>query len=365
MRRMRTFALLLLLLPLSLLAQGVLNLTGQAENAKPDILFLAPQLIDSPSAYTALSKASELGTTLPNVHLSAENFTSGGIVSTLAAAGYRILPIRDIPWENACEQLTQILDLRHRTRHEDNVEQPPICAILIEEVSAQTLDASLPTMLANDAFVIVAPQSPLLPTICCWRNVIWPNHVADAPVTPDHFISTLAEIAGLPVPAEVEEVSILPLLTACGYQRPIEALPVDSDSVTGTELRLYKDLPLNLPWVPDFQSLIPTERQFTKELPPLSEKAFSAMTCARRSETGIYLRTAITSADWTFAPGISCVIRIEGRPVFSTYLSTLARRWRFHTKKPVQIELFLLVPAGFKLESLPLWGSASPSAPAA
>ncbi len=355
LRWVYVLAVVAVVVPWGVGAQGVLNLTGQASNAKPDILFLAPQLTESPGAYKALTLASEAGTTLPHLSIPTDSFTGGGAISVLAAADYRILPIRDIPWATACQQLQDILELRLKTRYEDNVIQPPICAILTEEVTPEVLAETLPKLLASEALVIVAPQSNLLPTIIAWRNIIWPDHVADAPVTVDHLIPTLAEIVGLPAPAEVEEVSILPLLTACGYQRPLEALPVDSESVNGTELRLYKEHSDTLPWVPDFQTLIPTERQFTREVPPLSAKAFASMSCSRRNETGVYIRTALKEVDWTLPAAVSCVIRVEGRPVYSAYLPTLPRKWSYSAGKPVQIELYLIVPPDFELKHLPLW----------
>lgn len=336
-------------------AQGVLNLTGRAAAAKPDILFFAPRLTEAAGRYESIRYVSEAGTTLPTLTITPDYFAGNGPLFVLQAAGYRILPIRDIPWTTAINQLDEILRLRRKTRLEDGIEQPPICALLSEDVTPEELEATVSRFLGQDVLIIFAPCTDTLSTILCWHNVIWPDHVSRLPISPDNLIPTLSEIVGLPPPAEVGSVSILPLLTGCGYQRPTDMPRISDVEAEGTEIRVYRDLPENLPWVPEFQAMFPSERRFSPEVPPFGPKTFPGLDGDRRHDYGAYIRTVLTAADWTFPVGVSCVIRVEGQPVFSTFLSEKPRRWAFETHAPVLVELYLLLPAGFEPEQLPLW----------
>lgn len=351
--------LLCLLLPASLplAAQGVLNLTGRAAATKPDILFLAPRLTEAPGRYGAIRRVSEAGTTLPTLRVAPDYFAGGGPLSVLQAAGYRILPIRDIPWETAVDQLAEVLRLRRKTRLEDRIEQPPICALLSEEVTPEGLERTVTRFLGQDVLIVFAPCTDTLPTVFCWHNVIWPDHVSRLPVSPDNLIPTLAEIVGLPPPAEVGAVSILPLLTGCGYQRPTDMPRIGEIEADGSEVRIYRDLPERLPWVPEFNAMFPSERFFSAEVPPFGPAAFPDLRGSRRHDCGVYIRTVLSAADWTFPVGVSCVIRVDGQPVFSAFLADSTRRWAFETRAPVLVELYLLLPADFDPESLPLWQS--------
>ncbi len=340
-------------------APSVLEMMGRPTGTKPDVLFLAPQLLDEPKAYRAIfERAGRLGTALPNGKLSAAAFYTEGPLPVLAAAGYRLLPIRDVPWQEACARLKEILDLRKRTRLEDGIVQAPICALLCEQVSAAVLANSLPELLESDALILLAPQGEGLPLVVCWRNRVWPAHQSELPVRVDHWVPTLAEIVGLPIPAEVADASIVPLLTGVGYQRPLDFLPAVPQPARAerpyTEVRLYGSLPEDCPWVPDYTALFPTERAFVRGLPPLSTEALSSLTPTRKP-LGIYLRTALKRLDLNLPAGVSCVVRTKGRPVHSVWQPKEPTRWFFDSPEETPLELFLLLPPQFDPATLPLF----------
>ncbi|MEG2415084.1 MAG: hypothetical protein RSB74_04125 [Kiritimatiellia bacterium] len=349
------FALLVSCL-LRALPPAVLNLTGQAEGSKPDILFLAPQLTEPLARYTVLKQVAAAGTSFPHAALKSETFSSFGALPILTAAGYRILPIRDIPWKKASEQLAEVLRYRRQTRVEDGIQQEPICAILSEDASAEVLAATLPALLDSDALLLLAPQTEEKGlTFVCWRNVAWPSHISSLHISPDNWIPTLAEIVGLPPPAECDEVSILPLLTGCGYQRPLERQPMPSNALPCTEVRLITELPKPCPWVPDYTQMMPAERAFISSFLPVDLARLPWLVRKRRNVVGLYVRTSITHAEWRFPEKVSCVIRVKGRPVFSTFDPSLSRWWAFDTPKAVPVELFLLLPRNFEFATLPFF----------
>lgn len=358
------------LLPLALLFSvgglcaepSVLELTGKPDGSKPDILFLAPRLTASPKAYRkALGEAERLGTVLPNATLTAEEFCSLGPLPVLGAAGYRLLPVRDVPWREACTRLTEILALRRKTRVEDGIVQEPLCALLCEEASPEDLGASLPALLASDALVLLAPQTNALPLTVSWRNMVWPAHASTLPVRAEHWVPTFAEIVGLPAPAEVADASVLPLLTGVGYQRPLDLpsavpQPVENAALPCTELRLYDTLPEPCPWVPDYTAMFPSDRAFLRMAPPLPASALKGLERRSRRPQGIYLRSTLKTFDLRLPAGVSCVVREKGRPVFSVWKPEGPSEWRLNRPEAVPIEIFLVIPPGVDPTTLPLFG---------
>lgn len=334
--------------------QQVLELTGQAAGAKPDILFLAPKLTQPPKAYTkTLATTAKLGTVLPHALLTESAFCSMGPVPVLTAAGYRILPIRDITWEEATTRLKEILDLRHRTRYEDGIKQAPLCAILSEEVTPKSLAETLPLLLNSDALILLAPQEESLPLTVIWKNYVWPTQHSEQSMRVEHWVATLAEIVGLPPPAESGAVSVLPLLTGSGYQRPLEQPLLLGPTASATQavapctmVCLYTQLPEVCPWVPDFtdqSGLKPTERLFVASTLPIPEKEVKRL-AERRAPQGIYVRTVLSEWTLTLPPQVSCVIRVKGYPVFSVWQPEKETTWSFTRMEPQVVECFLVVP---------------------
>lgn len=351
-------------------ARAVLNLTGRPDGSRPDILFLAPCAPEGEaSAYReALAPAENAGTALPNARLGEGDFRTGGILPVLGAADYAFLPVRDVPWRAACSNLVSILTLRRRTRVEDGIEQAPLCALLRAEASAGDLAATLPGLLGTDALIFLAPRSgekgARLPLVVCWRNMVWPGHRVSQSVHPEHWAPTLAEIVGLPPPAEVGAVSILPMLTGVGYQRPLglPGLPAGAVAVGAkpvTMLCHYADLPENCPWVPDYtdvSSVKPSERVFLPHALPLPAKAAREFGPSRRAQ-GFYVRTTQSRMDLVFPAGVSCVVRVKGRPVFSEWAPTAPTAWRLDNPDPVPVEIFLVVPPRLDPATLPLFAA--------
>lgn len=339
---------------------SVLELNVKPDGSKPDILFLAPRLTAAPKAYRkALEPAARVGTVLPNATLTAEDFRAAGPLPVLGAAGYRLLPVRDIPWRAACERLDDILTLRRKTRAEDGIVQAPLCALLCEEASPEDLEATLPALLRSDALILLAPQTNALPLTVSWRNRVWPSHLSTLPVRADHWIPTFAEIVGLPVPAVCADASVLPLLTGVGYQRPLDLppatpQPVATAALPCTELRLYDALPEGCPWVPDFTVLFPSDRVFLRALPPLPLAALRRLGRSRQPR-GMYLRAALKALDLRLPANVSCVVREKGRPVFSVWEPGTPSQWRLDRPEPVPVELFLVLPPDFDPATLSLF----------
>ena len=121
----------------------VLEMTGQAEGARPDILYIAPKLTQPPKAYSKfLASMAKFGTTLPHAYLTESAFCSMGPLPVLSAAGYRILPIRDVTWEEATERLIEIFTLRQRSRYEDGIKQAPLCVTKLKQASRSQSSAN-------------------------------------------------------------------------------------------------------------------------------------------------------------------------------------------------------------------------------
>lgn len=346
---------------------SVLELTGKPDGSKPDILFLAPRLTAAPKAYRkALEPAARVGTVLPNATLTAEDFRAGGPLPVLGAAGYRLLPVRDVPWRDACDRLADILTLRRKTRAEDGIVQEPLCALLCEDATPEDLAATLPALLRSDALILLAPQTNALPLTVSWRNMVWPAHLSTLPVRADHWVPTFAEIVGLPAPAACADVSVLPLLTGVGYQRPLD-LPSATPSPlaalaaphTHTELRLYDTLPEPCPWVPDFTTMLPSERTFLRHGPPLPPTALKRFGGDHKPR-GIYLRVTLKRFDLRLPPNVSCVVREKGRPVLSVWEPALPTHWRLDRPDPVPLELFLVIPPDIDPTTLPLFQKKPP-----
>lgn len=332
----------------------VLEMTGKAEGAKPDILYLAPKLLKAPKAYTqVLAATAKYGTVLPHAPLTENAFCSMGPLPVLAAAGYRTLPIQDVSWTEATERLVEIFSLRHKTRIEDGIDQPPLCVILSEEVAPEELKTSLEKLLKLDALIFLAPQEDTLPLTVIWENRVWPTQRSEQSLRIEHWVATLAEIVGLPPPAVSGAVSVLPLLTGSGYQRPLEQpLLLGPTAIAAqkvapcTMISSYRQLPEICPWVPDFtdqSNLKPTERFFVTSALPIPAEEVSSID-QRRSLQGLYVRTACSALDVVLPPQVSCVIRVKGHPVFSTYQAVEEIRWCFSNPDPQILECFLLIP---------------------
>lgn len=337
----------------------VLQLTGQASGSAPDILFLAPKIPEGQSAKAykrALQPAAARGTVFSTTLLETETFCSLGALPILAAANYRILPIRDVSWAEACSRLRDILVLRHRTRTEDGIVQEPLCAVLSEEVTPEVLAETLLPLLDLNALIFISPQTHELPLTLCWQHHIWPARLITQTIHSDNWIPTLAEIAGLPVPAETSATSLLPTLTGVGYQRPLTRptlempLPAVLSETPITMVSVFAELPEQCPWVPDFSDERmepkPSERIFFSSKLPLAYEKIPLLRKRRRPQ-GLYIRTADTTFDFTFPAGVSCVIRAKGRPVFSRWMPETESKWTFSSPEPLQLELFLVLPEGF------------------
>lgn len=350
----------------------VLQLTGQASGSAPDILFLAPKIPEKQTAKAyknALQPAAERGTVFSTTLLETDTFCSLGALPVLAAANYRILPIRDVTWVEACSRLKDILVLRHRSRTEDGIVQQPLCAILSEEVTPEDLATSLRPLLELNALIIISPQTHDLPLTLCWRHHIWPSRLITQTIHPDNWIPTLAEIAGLPIPAETSATSLLPTLTGVGYQRPLTrpTIEVPLPAVLGdtpiTMISVFAELPELCPWVPDFSDdrmdPKPSERVFFSSKLPLQYEEIPLL-MKRRKPQGLYVRTADTEFDFTFPANVSCVIRVKGRPVFSVWMPEKETKWAFSSPDPVQIEIFLVLPESFDPETLPIFTTEAP-----
>lgn len=354
--------------------RAVLELTGRADGSRPDILFLAPRPVDDPKAYAPiLAQARALGTTLPNASLTAGDFRSGGPLPVLSAAGYRLIPVQDLGWTAACAQLESMMKWRGVSRDEDSVDLPPTCVLLSEEATAAELAATLPALLRTDALILLAPQGEGQPVIVCWRNMVWPGHVAPQTIRPDHWVPTLSEIVGLPPPAEVDAVSILPLLTGVGYQRPIEpavAAGVPASVAAGRQYAMlshFAELPKSCPWVPDFTDVAaikPDERLFLPSTVPLPAREATRFGTSRHDQ-GFYVRTTQRRLSLTFPAGVSCVIRVKGRPVHSVWRPKGTTTWRLDGPDAVPVEIFIVLPPRLDPAALPIFAPPDPPAPKA
>lgn len=332
----------------------LLEMTGEADGARPDILYLAPKLIKPPKAYTqVLAATAKSGTVLPHAPLAENVFCAMGPLPVLTAAGYRLLPVRDVSWQEATERLTEIFALRRKTRHEDGIEQAPLCVMLSEEVTPEELAQSLEALLQIEALIFLAPQDETLPLTVIWENHVWPTQRSEQSLRIEHWVATLAEIAGLPPPAECGAVSVLPLLTGSGYQRPLEQPLLLGPTAAAaqkiapcTMISLYTQLPDNCPWVPDFTDqtkLKPTERMFVTSSLPIAAEEVPHLE-ARRSEQGLYVRSAVSALRVELPPHISCVVRVKGHPVFSVWKPEKETVWHFSSPDTQIIECFLVIP---------------------
>ncbi len=346
---------------------ALLEMFGRGRGASPDILFLAPQLTAPPKDYEAIIQSvSAVGTTLEHATLDMEAFCSLGTLPVLQAAKYQIVPVRNVPWDGACERILKLFALREETRKAEDVRLAPLCVLLGAEASPDALRKTLPRLLKTGALVFFAPQSDALPMVLSWHNRIWPGRHERRPVRFDHWIPTLSEIAGVPPPADVAAVSILPLLTGAGYQRPLEkslrafASPFPEAETACTMFAYFDALPATLPWVPDFaesrSGYYPAERAFFASALPLSaEVASNYHAASGGSAQGFYLRTVQKKVDFVFPAGVSCVIRAWGNPVFSSWQAQEPKRWTLDAPGGVPLEFFILVPSGIDPATLPIF----------
>lgn len=340
---------------------AVLELTGQAEVAAPDIVFLALRPSEGVKGYRKVFKQlGEAGTTLEHTALTVEDFVARGPLQVLAAARYRVLPVRDLAWAEACALIQALLELRRQLRVEEGVAQVPLCVVLNEEASAQDVAETLPGLVDAGAMVFLAPQEKGLPLLLFWRNVVWPDHVVVRQVAPDHWVPTLAEVVGLPPPADVAEVSVLPTLTGVGYQRPLEApegrrAAGDERQKPSTMFCLFRELPAACPWVPDYTSerteLKPSERAFFPVTLPLPARAAAEFSRTEKP-MGLYVRTQQRACELVLPAGVACVIRVNGLPVLSRRAEEPEETWRIEGPEAQALELFFVLPAGFALGDL-------------
>ncbi len=349
---------------------ALLEMVGRGSGASPDILFLAPQLTAPPKDYEGIIQSvSAVGTTLEHATLDMEAFCSLGTLPVLQAAKYQIVPVRNVPWEGACERILKLFALRDETHKAEGTRLAPLCVLLGAEASPEVLRQTLPHLLKTGALIFFAPQSDALPMVLVWHNRIWPGKHERRPVRFDHWIPTLAEVVGVPPPADVAAVSILPLLTGAGYQRPLEkslrafASPFPETETACTMFAYFDALPATLPWVPDFtesrSGYYPAERAFFASALPLSaEVATNYRATASGSAQGFYLRTVQKKVDVVFPPGVSCVIRAWGNPVFSSWQAKEPKRWTLDAPGGVPLEFFILVPSGIDPAQLPIFRQA-------
>ena len=260
-----------------------------------------------------------------------------------------------------------MMALRHKTRVEDGLELDPLCVFLEAEASPADLAASLPALLGADALLILAPQrAEGLPLIVAWRDVIWPGHRDARAIRPEHWVPTVADVVGLPPPAESGAVSLFPLLTSVGHQRPLEPPPAAEPPAAGarayTMLSRFENLPEDCPWVPDFTdagALRPVEWAFLPAPLPLPAAAAEGLAPADAPQ-GFYARALQASLDLAFPPGVSAVVRVNARPVFSVWQPTEETHWRLASSVPLPIEVFVVVPAGVDPATLPLFLQPTP-----
>lgn len=343
---------------------NVLELRGQhLDVRRPDIIFLAPLPTAPAEAYAKpFDLAEAKGVTLPNATLTAADFHSGGALSILKAADYRFRYVRGLSWKDAGERIASMIRLRRETRVEEGLDLDPLCVILIEKASPEDLEATLPALLESDALLFLAPQRDLkLPLIVAWRNVFWPGHHDMHTIRPDHWIPTLADVVGLPPPAENDAVSIFPILSSVGHQRPLEPPPSPDAMLDNTRAYTmfshFEGLLEECNWVPDFTdsvALRPLEWAFLPDLLPLPASTAVPLRTDNGCQ-GYYVRALQESLDLTFPPGVSVVIRVDGRPVFSVWEPQEASHWRFASPTPRPIEIFIVTQPGFKAADLPIF----------
>ncbi len=344
---------------------AVLELEGKPIGRRPDILFLAPQLTEPAKAYKrSVGLLEARGTLLTNASLSLEDFQSMGIFPVLKAADYRQLQVRDVPWQDACKRLAEILSLRQKSRLEDEVEQQPLCAFLSESATPADIEASLPLLLESDALIFFAPhpQSADCPLAVVWNNVIRPGYEDPQTIHLDHWIPTLAEVVGLPNPAEIPEPSILPMLSGVGYQRPLETsmiqMPPRSNAPTFTMVSYYAKLPDELPWVPDYtcDEYKPIKRLFLPSELPIPAKQVATIGLRTKSEPqGLYIRTKQAKLAFSLPAGVSCAIRLKGRTVFSEWAPTEPMPWQMNYPIEIPLELFFVLPPDYPPQQLPIF----------
>lgn len=354
-------------MPASAFAQpnaAVLELRGQhLDVRRPDIIFLAPLPTAPAEAYAKpFAQAEAKGVTLSNATLTAADFHSGGALPILDAAGYRFRRVRGLGWKEAGERIASMIRLRHETRVEEGLNLDPLCVILVAEASPEDLMATLPALLDSDALLFLAPQRGIkLPLIVAWRNVFWPGHHDTRAIRSAHWVPTLADIVGLPPPAEIDAVSLFPLLSSVGHQRPLEPPPPPDTALDSTRAYTmfshFEDLRDDCDWVPDFTDTVavrPLEWAFLPDLLPLPASTAAPLR-TDNGRQGYYVRALQESLDLTFPAGISVVIRVDGHPVFSVWKPKKASHWRFTTPTPHPIEIFIVTPPGFKAAELPIF----------
>lgn len=343
----------------------LLELRGQHHDIRrPDIIFLAPiPTVPATDYADAFAIAEAVGVTLPKAKLSAMDFLSGGALPILDAAGYRIRRVRGLPWKDAGKRIASMIGLRQATRVEEGLDLDPLCVVLVAKASPEDLAATLPDLLASDALLFLAPQrgrNGALPLVVAWRNVFWPGHQDPRVIRPEHWVPTLSDIVGLPPPAETEAVSIFPLLTSVGHQRPLDPPSPQVTATDGTRAYTmfshYENLCLDYAWVPDFTdaALRPLEWTFLPDLLPLPAGTAAALHTDNGCQ-GYYVRALQESLDLSFPPGVSVVIRVDGHPVFSVWEPKEASHWRFTSPTPRPIEIFIVTPPGFKAAELPIF----------
>ncbi len=343
-----------------------LGLEGYPKGRRPDIIFLAPKLVEPAEKYAkAIETFAAQGVTLMNAELTLEGVQKEGIVPILKAADYTILQVKDVPWKDACARLDGLLKVRRKTLDPDPRYRKSLCTFIEEEATVEELAASLELLMKTEAliFFLPEPKSQTAPFIVYWRNLVCPGDVDGQQIRNVHWLPTFAEIVGLPTPASVPEPTILPLLTSVGYQRQIEPmtiqLPMPKNRDVYTTIWYYTELDEALPWVPDYtvDEFKPERRLFVRGDVPLSQEAMVEihLRTIKEKTTGLYLRTRQAEVDLLLPKEVSCVVRVKGKTVLNRWKPAEEHRWKMVYASPVPVDFFFLIPPGYDPQNLPIF----------
>lgn len=348
---------------------AVLEMRGRVRGLMPDVIFLAPELTEEAKGYRkGIAAVSDQGTMLENAFLSAEDFCSRGPLNVLRAAGYQVVIAQGNTWREACAMIETLFSVRRLMWEENPRARVPLCVVLSESVEPDALAETLPRLIRLESLCFLAPQEKTLPLTIFWKNYVWPAHSSAQAISVDHWVPTLAEVAGLPTPADVAAASVLPLLSGVGYQRPLQ----ESEGTGGqamleadracTMMCTFPELPQRCPWVPDFTDAKlypgPSSRVFFAQDLPLLPSAAQNLSVLDHAQ-GLYFRTSQRKIRLDLPADISCVIRVQGRVVLSRWEPFDAYPWELELPEPQPLEFFLLIPAGFDPGRLPFFAEES------
>ena len=120
----------------------------------------------------------------------------------------------------------------------------------------------------------------------------------------------------------------------------------------------FHKLPEVCPWVPDFTDsrtgVKPTERRFFASEIPLPAAAAELLPQSDQAQ-GLYLRSTQKALSFTLPAGVSCVVRVRGRPVLSVWEPKEPTPWAMEGPEAVPVELFLILPPELDPATLPLF----------